>query len=55
MIPLTREIQNTTQRKGTYLQSRNRFTDMKAMMATKGKRDEGKIRSLGLADTNYFV
>ena len=42
----------------TYLQNRNRFTDFKnKLMVTKGERldGEGKIRSLGLTYTHYYM
>ena len=40
-----------------YLQNRNRLTDIEnKLMITKGERGrEGQIRSLGLADTYYYI
>ena len=42
--------------KWTYLQNRNRFTDIEnKFMVIKSKEREGWIRSLGLADINYYI
>ena len=42
--------------KWTYLQNRHRFTDIQNKpMVTKGERKWGVIRSLRLANTNYYT
>ena len=44
--------------KGTYLQNRNRLTDIREQTCgcqEGGDGKEGWIRSLGLADANYYI
>ena len=42
--------------KGTYLQDRNRLTDIEnKLRVTKGEAREGYIRNLILTDTHYYV
>ena len=48
-------VESKLQHRWTYLQNRDRLADMKATRATKRESEEGWIRSLGLADTNYAV
>ena len=39
-----------------YLQNRKTFKDIEnKLMVTKGERGEGQIRTLALADTNYYI
>ena len=41
--------------KGTYLQNRNRLTDIENRLVISGVGVRGWIGSLGLADANYYM
>jgi len=50
-------MESKTQHKWTYLQDKNRLTDIEnTLVVAKGEKGKGgRIGSLGLAEANYFL